>query len=49
MVMERFCGADLMGWTRVQMGEPWNEDLFSKKEGLGFEERERDVAMVAIN
>lgn len=49
--MERFCGADLMGWTRVEMGEPWKEDLFSKKDGLRFEEsleRERDVAMVAI-
>lgn len=50
---ERFCGEDLMGVRvfEVVMGVPWkNDDLFSKKEGLGLEERDevRVVDMVAI-
>lgn len=45
-----FCGVDLMGVKREAMGMPWNEDLWSKKDGFGFEESEevRVVAMAAI-
>lgn len=49
--MVEFWGEDLMGWQRVWMGKPWKEDLWSRKDGLGFEVREeiRVVAMDAIS
>lgn len=50
MEMVEFCGVDLMGVKRDAKGVPWKEDLWSKKDGVGFEESEevRAVAMAAI-
>lgn len=50
MEMVEFCGLDLMGVKRDAKGVPWKEDLWSRKDGFGFEESEgvRVVAMVAI-
>lgn len=48
MEMVLFCEEDLMGVTREAMDMPWKEDLWSKKEGLGLEERE-EVRVVAID
>lgn len=51
LVIERFCGVDLIGWNDLEMiWEPWKEDLFSRKDCFEAEEREevKVVAMVAI-
>lgn len=47
MVIEKFCWLDLMDWTRLDKGEPWNDDLLSKNDDLESEEV-RVVAIVAI-
>lgn len=46
IVIEKFCGLDLIGCTRDKTGEPWKVDLISENDGLG--EEVRAVAMAAI-
>lgn len=41
---------DLMGVKREAIGVPWKDDLWSKKDGLGLEDSEvRVVVMAAID